>query len=79
MSDDKTDNRVQGEGDYIAGRRFQEAETAFAKDGPVAEKAREAAEALKGPKAAELEAARKSTARGDIHGGDKGESPKIEK
>ena len=50
MSDDKTDNRVQGEGDYIAGRRFQEAETAFAKDGPVAEKAREAAEALKGPK-----------------------------
>ena len=79
MSDNKIDNRVQDEGDYVAGRRFQDTETAFAKDGPVAEKAREAAEALDGLEAAELEAARKSTARGDIHRVDKGASQKNEK
>jgi hypothetical protein len=41
---------VRGEGDYIAVRRFQDAERSFArKDSLVRRKAREAAEALDGP------------------------------
>lgn len=59
-------NSVQGEGDYEAGRRFQDAERAFVKKGSVELKAREAADALDGPQAAELEAARKTSARGGI-------------
>ncbi len=55
---------VQGEGDYRSARKFQEAEHAFAKTGPVEAKAREAAEALDGPEGAELEAARKASAQG---------------
>jgi hypothetical protein len=59
---------VQGEGDYIAGRRFQDAERSFAeKDSVVQRKAREAADALDGPVADELEAARRTTGEGKIH------------
>ena len=59
---------VQGEGDYVAGRRFQDAERSFAEQGSLVErKAREAADALDGPEAAELEAARRSTGEGKIH------------
>ena len=58
---------VQGEGDYVAGRRFQDAERSFAeKDSLVKRKAREAAEALDGPQAAELEQARIQTGEGKI-------------
>ena len=63
---DKGDG-LQGEGDYAAARRFDEAERSFVQKGPVEEKAREAAEALDGPEGEDLEAARKSTAEGDVH------------
>lgn len=61
------EGRVQGEGDYVAGRRFQEAERSFAEKGPVERKAREAAEALSGPEAEELEEARRASGEGKIH------------
>ncbi len=69
MNDTLPDDGLQGEGNYAAARRFREAEEAFVKDGPVEEKAREAADALDGPEADELEAARRSTAAGEPHGG----------
>jgi hypothetical protein len=53
---------IQGEGDYEAARRFDEAEAEFVKTGPVKEKAREAADALDGPEGEALERARKETA-----------------
>ena len=52
------EGQVQGEGDYVAGRRFQDAERSFAEKGPVEQKAREAAKALDGPEGEELERAR---------------------
>lgn len=55
------DAKIQGEGDYEAARRFQDQQHEFAKSGPVAEKAREAEEALDGPEGADLERARKET------------------
>jgi hypothetical protein len=55
---------IQGEGDYISARRFQQEEAEFARKGPVEQKAREAADALDGPEGAELEAARKASAEG---------------
>ena len=64
---DKTDMpRVQGEGDYEAGRRFQEAERSFVETAPIARKAREAAEALDGPESESLEAARRTSGEGRI-------------
>jgi hypothetical protein len=60
------EGKVQGEGDYVAGRRFQEAERSFVEKGPVDRKAREAAAALDGPEAAELEAARRESGEGKI-------------
>ena len=54
-------SKIQGEGDYDAARRFQKEEKAFVDKGPVAQKAREAAEALDGPEAADLERARRET------------------
>jgi hypothetical protein len=68
MTKNPSDDGLQGEGNYAAARRFREAEEAFVKDGPIAEKAREAAEALDGPEADELEKARRSTAAGETHG-----------
>jgi len=64
---DKTEtpsSKVQGEGDYVSAKRFQKEETAFAHSGEVDKKAREAADALDGPEAEELEAARKASAEG---------------
>ncbi len=67
MTDKPSDDGIQGEGNYDAARRFREAEEAFVKDGPVEQKAREAAQALDGPEAADLEAARRSTGAGETH------------
>ena len=64
---DKTPNKaakVQGEGNYDAARRFDEAERSFVENGPVEQKAREAEEALDSPEGAELEKARRETAKG---------------
>ncbi len=61
------EGQVQGEGDYVAGRRFQEAEQKFVATGAVEAKAAEAAEALDGPEAEDLEAARLETATGEVH------------
>ena len=61
MADDKD---IQGEGDYRAARRFDEAEAAFVKSGKVAAGARAAEKAIDGPEGAELEAARKASAEG---------------
>jgi len=58
MSDKK------GEGSYEGTEQFQKAQHKFAKDGPVREKAREAADALDGDEAEELERARKAAAEG---------------
>jgi len=66
-----TGDGIQGEGDYVAGRRFQEAEQAFVKQGRTAEKAREAADALKGPEGDDLEASRRIAAAGDIRAADR--------
>ena len=60
------EGKVQGEGDYIAGRRFQDAERSFAETGPIEKKAREAAEALDGPEGEELERARRESGDGKI-------------
>lgn len=60
------EGRIQGEGDYVAGRRFQEAERSFVEKEPVERKAREAADALDGPEGPELERARRETGEGKI-------------
>ncbi|QUD88253.1 hypothetical protein [Phenylobacterium montanum] len=59
---------LQGEGDYIGARKFQKDEADFVRKGPVEQKAREAEQALDGPEGAELEAARKSSAKGPKDG-----------
>jgi hypothetical protein len=57
-----TDNKdIQGEGNYDAARKFDDEERAFVKSGQVEKKAKEAEDALDGPEAEELEAARKET------------------
>ena len=58
------DTKIQGEGDYISAKRYQQEQQAFAETGPVEEKAREAEEALDGPEGAELEQARQETGQG---------------
>jgi hypothetical protein len=58
---DTDKNKVQGEGNYDAARKFDDEERAFVKKGPVEQKAREAEEALDGPEGEELERARKET------------------
>jgi hypothetical protein len=54
----------KGEGSYEGAEQFQKDQHKFAKEGPVESKAREAAEALDGKEAEELERARKATAKG---------------
>jgi hypothetical protein len=54
----------KGEGSYEGTEQFQKDQHAFAKSGPVEEKAREAAEALDSEEAEELERARKASAEG---------------
>ena len=63
---------LQGEGDYIGARQYQDAQHEFARKGPVGEKSREAAEALDGPEAEALEAARVSTGQGETGKGETG-------
>jgi len=58
-------SKIQGEGDYDAAKRFDDAERAFVENGPVKEKAGEAEEALDGPEGAELERARVESGKGD--------------
>ena len=66
--DKAVESQVQGEGDYVAGRRFQEAERSFAtRKALVKRKAREAAEALDSPEAAALEEARRTSGEGMTH------------
>jgi hypothetical protein len=55
------DKDLQGEGNYDAARRYRKEQETFAKTGPVEEKAEEAAKALEGPEAEELERARRET------------------
>ena len=54
-------DKIQGEGNYDAARKFDDEERAFVNKGPVEQKAREAEEALDGPEAEELEQARKES------------------
>jgi hypothetical protein len=62
---DKSQSQIQGEGDYASAKRFDDEEGAFAKSGKVAAAAREAEEAIDGPEAVELEAARAASAKGE--------------
>jgi len=65
---DNTDNesnlKMEGEGSREGSRRFQAAQHEFAQTGDVESKAKEAARALEGDEAEELELARKATAKG---------------
>lgn len=60
-------NKIQGEGDYDAARKFDKDERDFIAKGEVEKKAREAEQALDGPEAAELEKARRETSKGKTH------------
>lgn len=67
MTDSRKSNlKLEGEGSYEGARKFQKEEHAFAKSGRVEKKAREAADALDGREAEDLEKARKAAAKGDI-------------
>jgi hypothetical protein len=57
-------SKIQGEGDYISGKRYQKAQHEFAKSGKVDKAAHEAEDALDGPEGAELEKARRETSKG---------------
>ncbi|HEX4197009.1 MAG TPA: hypothetical protein VHZ26_06165 [Caulobacteraceae bacterium] len=69
MTTSGTQGGVQGEGDYVSAKRFDDEEAAFVKSGTksgkLAKKAREAAEALDGPEGPELERARALSAQGE--------------
>ena len=55
---------VQGEGDYISAKKFDDEERSFVQSGRGEGKAREAADALDGAEGAEQEPARKASAQG---------------
>jgi hypothetical protein len=59
-------NEIQGEGNYDASRRYRAEQEKFAKSGKVDKKAHEAEDALDGPEGAELEKARKDSAKGQM-------------
>ncbi len=61
------DNKIQGEGDYISGKKYQDMQHEFAEKGPVEQKAREAEQALDGREGEALEEARKDTGAGKTH------------
>jgi phosphoserine phosphatase len=61
------DEKIQGEGDYVSGKTYQDMQHEFARKGDVEQKAREAEEALDGPEGAELEEARRQTGEGKSH------------
>lgn len=56
--------KIQGEGDYVSGKRYQKMQHEFAQSGKVDKAAHEAEDALDGPEAAELEKARRETSKG---------------
>jgi len=60
----KSNLKMEGEGSREGSRRFQEAQHEFAENGDVEGKAKDAAKALDGDEAAELEKARKASAAG---------------
>lgn len=65
-SDTPKAGQVQGEGDYVSARRYQKAQHEFAKDkGKVEKKAKQAESAIEGPEGAELERARRESAKGE--------------
>ncbi|HSV04455.1 MAG TPA: hypothetical protein VLI41_14765 [Phenylobacterium sp.] len=55
-------DKIQGEGDYEAARKFDADERAFVEKGGYEKKAKEAEDALEGPEGEDLERARKETA-----------------
>jgi hypothetical protein len=57
-------DKMQGEGNYDAARKFDREERAFVQSGKVDQAAREAEEALDGPEGEELERARRETGEG---------------
>ncbi|MEH6790064.1 hypothetical protein [Parasphingorhabdus sp.] len=57
--------KMEGEGSREGSRRFQDAQHEFAEHGDVEGKAKEAAKALDGDEAAELEKARRAAANGE--------------
>lgn len=60
------ENRIEGEGSYTASKEFGDAQHDFAENGPVEEKAREAAEALDDEdESGELERAARAAAQGE--------------
>ncbi len=62
--DEKSNLKMEGEGSREGSRRFQDAQHEFAEHGNVESKAKDAARALDGEEAAELEKARKAAAQG---------------
>ncbi|WP_417622873.1 hypothetical protein [Parasphingorhabdus sp.] len=60
----KSNLKMEGEGSREGSRRFQEAQQAFVETGDVEGKAKEAARAIEGAEAEELEEARKASAKG---------------
>jgi hypothetical protein len=60
-------DKIQGEGNYDAARKFDKDERDFIAKGGVEKKAREAEQALDGPEGADLEKARKDTGAGKTH------------
>lgn len=54
----------EGEGSYEGAKQFRDSQHEFARNGPVKAKAREAADALDGDEAKDLERARATTAKG---------------
>jgi hypothetical protein len=60
-------DKIQGEGNYDAARKFDKDERDFIKKGTVEQKAREAEQALDGPEGEQLEQARKDTGAGKTH------------
>ena len=63
-TESKSSLKMEGEGSREGSRRFQQAQHEFAQTGDVEGKAKEAARALEGDEAAELEKARKASAKG---------------
>ena len=65
LPEDKTskDPGVQGEGDYVSGRRYQKNATRFAKDHDTEQLARDAAPASEAEQREMIEAERKGKAR----------------
>jgi hypothetical protein len=61
------DNKIQGEGNYDAARKFDKDEAEFVKKGDYEKKARQAEQALDGPEGEDLERARRETGEGKTH------------